>query len=300
MMRVSVAVDRIDLFGESPHWRAAEQCLYWVDSFAPAIRRFDPATRNVKSFGVPADIGSFVFAADGSVVAGLRTGFSRLGLNEGAVQFIANPLPSDPRLMLNDGKCDRRGRYWCASVHSDFVGRQAALYRLDPDLTARQVDGGFIIGNGIAFSPDDTRLYLADSRDETVWLYDFDIETGTIANKRVFFSTSEIEGRVDGATCDIDGNYWCALVHGGAIGCISPAGRLIERIEVPVRHPTMVAFGGPDLDQLFVTTATALLKPEERAAWPQAGKLLRIDGLGTRGIAEPAFGANFASNRGKD
>ena len=290
MTTISTAVDNADLLGESPYWRPADQCLYWVDSFAPAIRRLDPSTGAVKSFAMSADIGSFVFATDGSVIAGMRTGFRRIRLGHAGDQLIANPLPGDPRLMLNDGKCDRRGRYWCASVHSDFIGRQAALYRLDADFSTHQVDGGFIIGNGIAFSPDDRRMYLADSRDEIVWVYDFDIHTGSVSNRRVFFTTADIEGRVDGATCDTEGNYWCALVHGGAVACISPAGRLIERIVVPVRHPTMVAFGGRDLDQLYVTSATVLLTAEERASWPKAGKLLRIDGLGARGIAEPVFG----------
>ena len=204
---------------------------------------------------------------------------------------IADPLARDRRLLLNDGKCDRRGRYWCASVHSDFIGRQAELLRLDPDLSVTRMDGDFVIGNGIAFSPDDSRMYLADSRDETVWVYDFDLDRGRIAGKRRFFSTAGIEGRVDGATCDTDGNYWCALVHGAAVACISPAGRIIERIALPVRHPTMVTFGGPRLDQLYVTTARQLLPEDERAAWPQAGALLRIDGIGATGVAEPFFGA---------
>jgi sugar lactone lactonase YvrE len=294
MITVSIAADHVDILGESPYWRAENQCLYWVDAFAPAIRRLDPSSGSVNSVAISADIGSFVFARDGSMVAGMRTGFNRVVLATGSVQPIANPLPPDPRLMLNDGKCDRRGRYWCASVHSDFIGRQAELYRLDPDLTARRIDGGFIIGNGIAFSPDDRRMYFADSRDETVWLYDFDPDTGTVSNRRLFFSTASIEGRVDGATCDSEGNYWCALVHGGAVACISPEGRMIRRIEVPARHPTMVAFGGPDLDQLYVTSASSLLKPEERAAWPHAGKLFRIDGLGARGMAEPRFGGDFS------
>jgi sugar lactone lactonase YvrE len=294
MITVSVAVDHVDILGESPCWHAEDQCLYWVDAFAPAIRRLDPSSGSVNSVAMPADIGSFVFARDGSVVAGMRTGFNRVVLATGAVQPIVNPLPRDLRLMLNDGKCDRRGRYWCASVHSDFVGRQAELYRLDPDLTARRIASGFIIGNGIAFSPDDKRMYFADSRDETVWVYDFDLDTGAVSNRRLFFSTAAIEGRVDGATCDSEGNYWCALVHGGAVACISPEGRMIRRIEVPARHPTMVAFGGPDLDQLYVTSASSLLKPEERPQWPHAGKLFRIDGLGASGMAEPRFGGDFS------
>lgn len=294
MINVSIAADHVDLLGEAPCWRAEDRCLYWVDAFAPAIRWLHPSSGLVNSVTMPADIGSFVFADDGSVVAGMRTGFNRVKLATGSVEPIANPLPSDPLMMLNDGKCDRRGRYWCASVHSDFVGRQAELFRLDPDLSAHRIDGGFIIGNGIAFSPDDKRMYLADSRDETVWMYDFDLDTGAVSNRRIFFSTADIEGRVDGATCDSEGNYWCALVHGSAVACISPDGRMIRRIEVPAKHPTMVAFGGPALDQLYVTSASALLKPDERSTWPHAGKLFRIDGLEARGIAEPRFSGDFS------
>jgi len=283
-----------DRLGEGPQWNVREQRLYWVDAFAPAIRRLDPADGSVQSFALADDIGSFVFCTDGSLVGGTRAGFQRIRLRpDGGAdcQTLADPLARDRRLMLNDGKCDRRGRYWCASVHSDFIGRQAELFRLDPNGSVARMDGDFVIGNGIAFSPDDTRMYLADSRDETVWVYDFDLARGTIGNKRRFFSTADIEGRVDGATCDTEGNYWCALVHGAAVACISPAGRMIERIAVPARHPTMVCFGGTALDQLYVTTARQMLREDELAAWPQAGALLRIDGLGARGIAEPLFGA---------
>ncbi len=287
-----VVVAGPDVLGEAPQWHAMQQRLYWVDAFAPAIRRLDPATGEVQSYALPFDIGSFVFCRDGSLVAGTRAGFQHVALHDGAAhcETLADPLAHDRRLMLNDGKCDRRGRYWCASVHSDFVGRSAELYRFDATMRAVRMDGGFIIGNGIAFSPDDRRMYLADSRDETVWVYDFDLERGELSGKRPFFSTRDLEGRVDGATCDRDGNYWCALVHGAAIACISPAGRMIERIALPVKHPTMVAFGGPELDRLYVTSASCLLAEHERARWPLAGALLRVDGLSARGIAEPYFG----------
>jgi sugar lactone lactonase YvrE len=291
MTSIHVVHDVPDLLGESPLWHPREQRLYWVDAFAPAIRRLDPATGAVESFALPHDVGSFVFVEDGSLIAGTRAGFQHVRLAQGkaAAETVADPLARDRRLMLNDGKCDRRGRYWCASVHSDFIGRQAELFRLDADFSVRRMDGDFIIGNGIAMSPDDARFYLADSRDETVWIYDFDLERGTLSDKRRFFSTAQMEGRVDGATCDSEGNYWCALVHGGAVACISPAGEMIERIAVPARHPTMVAFGGPQLDQLYVTSASTLLAPPERSQWPQAGCLFRIDGLGARGLPEPFF-----------
>ena len=292
MHSVRVAALVPDLLGEAPQWHPAEERLYWVDSFAPAIRRLDPGTGVVESFALPHDIGSFVFARDGSLIAGTRAGFQQIRLQGGSATLctVADPLARDRRLMFNDGKCDRRGRYWCASVHSDFVGHQAELFRLDPDFSVHRMDGDFIIGNGIAMSPDDSLFYLADSRDETVWVYDFDLERGQLSHKRRFFSTADIEGRVDGATCDTSGNYWCALVHGASIACISPAGKLLERINVPAKHPTMVAFGGPQLDQLYVTSSSKLLAPAEHAQWPQAGALFRIDGLGACGLPEPQFG----------
>lgn len=296
MPELAILTDAPDILGEGPQWNPADAKLYWVDAFAPAIRRIDPETRVVESFAMPCDIGSFAFARDGSLLAAMRSGFNRVDLASGEVTPLANPLGPDPRLLLNDGKCDRRGRYWCASIHSDFVGRQSVLYRLDPDLATHVMDEGFIVGNGIAFSPDDSRMYLADSRDETVWLYDFDLKAGAISNKRRFFSTADMEGRVDGATCDREGNYWCALIHGGAVACISPAGEMIERIPVPAKHPTMVTFGGPDLATLFVTSASAMLAEGERTAWPDAGKLFRIDGTGARGLPEPHFGHSAEGN----
>mgnify|MGYP003624285893 CR=1 FL=1 len=298
MVEVSVVTDEPDCLGEAPQWHGGENRLYWVDSFAPAIRWLDPLDSTVTSFPLPADIGSFVFARDGSLVAGMRGGFHRIDLANGTVEPLVNPLGADPRMMLNDGKCDRRGRYWCGSVHSDFIGRPAAIFRLDPDLSVREMDNGFIIGNGIAFSPDDTRMYFADSRDETVWVYDFDIATGSISNRREFFSTLTIEGRVDGAACDTNGNYWCALVHGGEVGCISPEGELIERIAVPCRHPTMVAFGGPDRTDLYVTSATAMLDESERGDWRDAGKVFRITGHGAQGLPEPVFDHDFTGKTG--
>lgn len=293
MINVNVVNLQPDILGEAPQWHGPQQRLYWVDAFAPAIRRLNPSTGHVESFEMPHDIGSFVFCPDGTLITGTRAGFLRVRLDadtgRAECSTVADPLARDRRLMLNDGKCDQRGRYWCASVHSDFIGRQGELFRLNPDGLVARMDGNFLVGNGIAFSPDDRRMYLADSRDETVWVYDFDIERGELFNKRVFFSTADIEGRVDGATCDAEGNYWCALIHGAAVACISPAGRLIRRIEVPARHPTMVTFGGEKLDQLYVTSASRMLAPHERSLWPHAGCLFRIDGLQAQGLPEPQF-----------
>ena len=293
MIRVDVAVDCRNVLGEGPMWNTQEQCLYWVDALAPAIHRLDPATGEQRFWPMPADIGSFVFLHNGRLIGGMRSGFNLIDLENSNFTPLVNPVASDERLMLNDGKCDRAGRYWCGSVHSDFIGRQAALFRLDGDLQCRRMDDGFIIGNGIAFSPDDKTLYFSDTRAETVYAYDFDLAAGEIANRRVFFHSDGIEGRVDGATVDTDGNYWCALVHGGAIACIDPGGQLIQRIELPVKHPTMCTFGGPDLDILYVTSARSLQTAEQEPHYPLAGALFMIENTGAKGLPEPFFSGRF-------
>jgi L-arabinonolactonase len=285
---ITVVLAAKNLVGEAPMWNVAEQGLYWVDALAPAIHRLgrDGA---VSTWPMPRIIGSFVFRRRGGLIGALQNGFAALDLERGSATTIVDPEPDRPENILNDGKCDRRGRYWCGSRDGalrDPVGR---LFRLDPDLSCRAMDEGFIVSNGIAWSPDDRVMYFADSRAETVWAYDFDLDDGAIRNRRVFFSTREVEGRCDGASVDAEGFYWCALVHGGAIARIDPKGRLDRLIPMPVKHVTMCSFGGPRLETLYATSAAAMVPEGERAAQPLAGALFAIEGLGVRGLPEPLF-----------
>jgi sugar lactone lactonase YvrE len=277
------------LLGEAPMWHGAEEALYFIDALAPAVHRLG-ADGGLSTWPMPRIIGSFVFRRDGGLVGALKNGFCDIDLVAGTVETIVDPEPERPSNILNDGKCDRRGRYWCGSRDGALRDPVGALHRLDPDRTCRRMDEGFIVGNGIAWSPDDRTMYFADSRAETVFAYDFDADDGAIRNRRVFFSTRDIEGRCDGATVDAEGFYWCALVHGGAVARIDPKGRIDRLIPMPVRHPTMCTFGGPDLDILYVTSAASMLSEEERAAQPLAGALFAIRGLGVKGLPETMFG----------
>jgi sugar lactone lactonase YvrE len=243
----------------------------------------------VKTWPLPCPIGSFVFRRQGGLVGALQTGFHAIDLATGRIEPIIHPEPERAGNLLNDGKCDRRGRYWCGSRDAALAEPKGALYRLDPDHSCRRMDDGFIVSNGIAFSPDDRVMYFADSRAAAVYAYDFDIDDGAIRNRRLFVSTQEIGGRPDGATVDREGYYWCALVHGGAIGRFDPKGRLDRKIELPVRQPTMCSFGGADLDILYVTSSTALVPEAQRATQPLAGALFAIRDLGVRGLPEPFF-----------
>lgn len=285
---IVVACARADELGEAPMWHVPEGALYWVDALGPAINRLG-ADGKVSRWAMPRIIGSFVFRRRGGFVGALQNGFSTIDLDSGRVETVIDPEPERPGNLLNDGKCDRRGRYWCGSRDAALTHPTGALYRLDADFSCRRMDEGFIVSNGIAWSPDDRRMYFADSRGETVFIYDFDIDDGAISNRRLFFSTRGMKGRCDGATVDADGFYWCALVHGGAVARIDAKGRLDRLVALPVKHPTMCSFGGEKLDILYVTSATALATDAERAAQPLAGSLFAIHGLGAQGLPETMF-----------
>jgi L-arabinonolactonase len=166
----------------------------------------------------------------------------------------------------------------------------AALYKLEPNLTCHKMDDGIICSNGMAWSPDDKTMYFADTRAESVFAYDYDINDGTISNKRIFISTADMPGRADGATVDVEGNYWFAHIHGSKILKYDPAGNILQAIDVPVIQPTMCTFGGKGLDVLYVTSATKFMQPGDDKIQPLAGSLFAIYGLGAQGIAEPLFG----------
>lgn len=283
MIEVECLFDASDAIGESPLWCPRSQTLYWLDIPAPAIKSLSFPARHYREWPMPEAIGSIGHARSG-LVAGMKSGFYLVDLRSGTLQPRA-ALPRDAAHMrCNDGKCDRRGRFWCGTIDDRAFGPDGVLYRLDSRGLAA-MDQGFILTNGIAFSPDDRFMYVADSRREVVYRYDFDIESGSIGNRRAFIGTEDVKGRVDGATVAEDGSYWCAHVRGGQVAQYDRDGRLARAITLPVSCPLMCSFGGSDMSTLFVTSSRALAGPDE----PLAGSVFAIHGLDARGIAEPIF-----------
>jgi L-arabinonolactonase len=276
--------------GECPMWHPGEKALYWIDTRAPVIHRLG-LDGNTKVWNLPFTVGSFVFRRNGGIVAATPCGFHTIDIETGKATLIVDPEPGMFQTKPNDGRCDRRGRYWCGTSDREQAEPLGSLYRLDPDFSCHTMDRGFIVGNCSGISPDDRTLYYGDSRSDTVFAYDFDIDAGEIRNKRVFISTRHMHGRVDGATVDAEGNYWGAMVHGAAVGCWDRNGRMIRKIELPVRHPTMCCFGGEKLDILYVTTASIMIMAAEKTSQPEAGCLFAVHGTGTTGVPEPFFGA---------
>jgi L-arabinonolactonase len=285
MAHVEVAYEAKASLGECPVWNAREQRLYWTDVHAETINVFDPASGGNKAHKVGSRINSFGFRADGGIVAANWDGLAYVDLQTGAIEQIWRLPQIDGVFFLNDGRCDRAGRYWAGSVCRSYDLPGSRLYCLEPDGTVTAEAEGLLASNGIAFSPDDRVMYYADSRVGIVWAFDFDLESGAVRNRRVFANML----RPDGATVDSDGCYWVASFTGGEVLRFTPAGAIDQRIQFPTTQISMCAFGGPALDTLFVTTGTYRLTPEQAAAQPLAGALFAVTGLGVRGVPEPEF-----------
>ena len=291
---MAIAIDRIgdtkDRLGESPVWSARDGCLYWVDSLAGLLHRLHLVSGCRVAFPAPAPIGSFGLRRDGGAVLALRDGFYRHDLATASVTPLAR-LPADhPDIRLNDGKVDRQGRSVAGSMHMNLRPGEAplgAFYRLEPDGQVTQLAGDIVTANGPCFSPDGRMLHLADSPRRVVWRFDYG--DGPPAGRRALIDLAPLDTAPDGATVDTEGHLWVALVRSGEIGRFDPTGRLVQRIRMPVRHPTSLNCGGPELDVLFVTSLSASHRLADPA--PEAGGLFAVAGLGATGLAGPLIAA---------
>ena len=290
--------------GESPIWDVEEGRLYWVDGTGqrvgrPSIWRMDPKSGKVENWSIEHDIGAIALRKDGGAVLANDDGFYFFNFDSGELDLILKIEEYEPRSRLNDGKVDRRGRFFAGGMDDLEERGLCGLWRLDPDLTATKVDEGIICSNGPCWSPDDTTFYFADTFQEEFWAYDYDIETGEVSNKRVFATTKGDLGVADGSTVDAEGCMWNAQVTGGELVRYAPDGSVERRIGMPVKNITSVIFGGDNLDEIYVTSMARVSHPGAAAHGhfavenkPQfaAGGLFRITGLGIQGMPETRFG----------
>jgi sugar lactone lactonase YvrE len=246
--------------GESPLWCVEDQCLYWLDIVASTINRFDPRLGTNAVWSLPSVPGCFAFRENGGAVVAAQDGIYDLDFATGAIKRVCAAAHDPATLRFNDGKTDRQGRLWAGTVGADMGADNAgsAYYRFD----GRSIDKVLApvgMANGTAFSPDGKTMYRVQTTDSQIFAHDYDPVTGTPSRQRVFAVVEHDLGMPDGATVDTEGGYWVALTarpEGGKAGIarFTPDGRLHTYFEAPVPLPTMVAFGGPDLSTLFITT----------------------------------------------
>jgi len=286
-MNVELAYRSNDMLGEGPLWAPEEQALYWVDIQRRILQRWHPGSGQYRRWDMPTEIGSFALRQQGGALAALRNGFAWLDLESGEVVPFADPEAGQPFTRFNDGKCDRRGRFWTGSIDEETPNTRAALYRVDPGGSFRRMQGGIGISNGLGWSLDNRQMYYTDSLQHTIFVYDFDLASGDIANRRVFAQTPE--GYVpDGLTVDAGGFVWSAMWDGWKVARYAPDGSVDLEVSLPVQRPTSCTFGGPELRQLYITSARIDLSQAELAAQPLAGNLFVLDAP-SRGLPEPRF-----------
>lgn len=291
MTTVDVAVASRSKLGEGAVWDVADAALWWVDIKAGLIHRFDPATGRNESHDFGEPVGCLSRRDSGGLIVAAQSGFHLFDPATGARQALADPEADRPGSRFNDGATDLQGRFWAGTMKDDGgpperVGR---FWRYDPDGTVSAHFEPVFTTNGMTFSPDGRTLYLSDSNPEvrTIWACDYDPDTGTPSNRRVFFDTRAVAGRPDGGTVDADGCYWMAGVGGWQLVRITPAGKVDRIVEMPVEKPTKPMFGGPRLDTLFVTSIG--MGYEADPAQPEAGSLFAVTGLGVTGLPQPRF-----------
>lgn len=193
-----------------------------------------------------------------------------------------------PTTRLNDGRCDRQGRFWVGTMDNGLSQPLGSLYRVDPSGVVTKAAEGFIVSNSLAMSPDGKTLYFSDTRKHLLWAFDLDVDSGHISNRRVFFDHSADKSRPDGACVDADGCVWNAMFAGHRIVRYSPTGKIDRSIELPVTNPTCLCFGGPDYSTLYVTSATKMISPEALANETLAGAVLALN-VGVKGLPEVTF-----------
>ena len=270
-IRPDVAVHGSDLLGEAPVWLAAERRLMWVDGSGRAIQWLDPSTGWVDRMELETEIGAAAPAPDGELVAALRHEFARIDRSR-AVTRIASVEAGLPGNRMNDGKCDSAGRFWAGSWAVD-LSPSGALYRLELDGSVSTMLQPVTCSNGLGWSADDRLMYYIDSTTYRVDVFDYDAEPGDIGGRRALVEIPEAEGMPDGLTVDADGCVWVALWGGSSVRRYDPSGRLDMVVEVPTSNVTCCTFGGPDLRDLYITTAREDLAPDLLAAQPEAGSL---------------------------
>lgn len=284
-MKIKTAFQSEDKLGEGPVWSVAEQALYWVDIERPCLQRWHPQTGAYMAWLMPSQIGSYALREQGGVVVALRDGLYFFDLESSSLTNICRP-EADLNTRFNDGKCDRHGRFWAGTMDLKFAAPIGALYRLDADGESHKMRPAVTCSNGLGWSPDNRTMYYTDTPTRAIFAYDFDLETGSISHERLF--AQDTEGFPDGLTVDAEGYVWSAKWDGWQIVRYKPDGRVDRQIPLPVQRPTSCTFGGPQLTQLYVTSASTGLTAAERAEQPLAGCLLVIE-TGITGLPEPAF-----------
>ena len=269
--------------GESPFWHPQENVLYWIDIPGKRLHRYDPSSVDHQCWDFETEPGSIAPLLGGGLLMAMRDGIFRFDVATSQRHLLAKAPYDGKDQRFNDGKADAQGRFWVGTIHEPRKPL-GAFYRFAQG-RIEQVFDGVTVSNGLAWSPDGRTMYWSDTGPHRVFAFDFDVAEGTLSDRREFASfpvkvpdqdLAIYRGRPDGAAVDVEGCYWSAMFEGGRVLRLSPEGKVLRDIELPVRCITMPCFGDADMKTLYLTTARANRPALELARQPWAGCVLRM------------------------
>jgi sugar lactone lactonase YvrE len=291
---VKVVLDEYAKLGEGALWDVVYNRLLWVDIEAGIVNIYDPEKDVNRTVAIGQKVGTVVPIDEDSLVVALVDGIYTLDLTTDNLTHKVSPEDTSLSNRYNDGKCDPAGRFWVGTISGNKGN--GGLYRVDPDFSAKKMIDSVRISNGIVWSRDKTKMYYIDTPTQQVKSYDFNNETGEITNPQVAIQIPDSLGHPDGSTLDAEGKLWIGMWGGSAVTRWDPeTGEYLEKIDVPAKNVTSVAFGGPNLDIMFITSASVGMNDEDREKYPQAGSVFAVK-PGVKGIPCSYFGTGIPEN----
>jgi len=290
----NLLIDGKHLLGEGVLWCARSQCLLWTDILGATLWRHRPASGETESWPMPEPLATFALTADDDkLLLGLASQLAWFNFSTKTVTPICKVEADLPHTRINDGRCDRAGRFVFGTKNdAPDLARCCSFYRLNTDLTLERLAlPAVAISNSICFSPDGRIMYYCDSPAKTIHCCDYDTAAGSTANPRLFADLQQQPGVPDGSTVDSQGYLWNAQWGGYRVLRLAPDGSIDRMIKVPVAQPSCVALGGADLDTLYVTSARESLTAAALLAEPAAGGMFQLRLEDIRGLPEMRFGA---------
>ncbi|MEP7277352.1 MAG: SMP-30/gluconolactonase/LRE family protein [Bacteroidota bacterium] len=279
------------VLGEGPLWDMAQQLICWVDIVKGTVHQYTPASNSHTVIAVNQMVGAIGLCTNGHFIAALQNGFGFIDRSSHQVNMLQDPEQALPGNRFNDGKCGPDGGFWAGTMAQDEAPGAGSLYCLQPDLSVIKKIEGVSISNGIAWSSDNRIFYYIDTPTQTVAAYDYEMAGGRLSNRRVVIHVPVEEGFPDGMTIDNEGMLWIAFWGGWKLARWNPhTGKKLLEIGFPVSQVSSCAFGGKDLQDLFVTTAAEGLTPEEIHRQPLAGSVFVIEHCGFTGLPPFYFG----------
>lgn len=271
-------LDAKALLGEGPSWDSVHQRLYWVDVYAGHLHIYEPGSGEDRQYKLGSMLGCVAPTRSGKLIVGLHRGLAIFDLATHTLKYLAQPELDLPGNRFNDGKCDPHGRFLAGTMDHAEKETTGSLYSISPDGALKTLVSNVGISNGLTWSPDYKTFFYIDTPTHNVMAYDYDLQTGEIANPRLALTVPAEFGWPDGMTSDMQGRLWIAMWAGAGLTVWDQAtGQLLERIPIPAKNVSSCAFGGPQRNQLYITSARKGLTDADLTAYPQTGGLFRIE-----------------------